>query len=328
MRALQDLGHEIIPLDTSPPRVERKWKRVLPRLLNKLGYPPDLAGTNARICEIAEREQPDVLWIDKGLTIKPTTLLYIKKMCLSTMIVSYSPDDMAQPHNHSHAYLRAIPLYDVHFTTKTYNIEELSALRARRVIFVGNAYDPHTHRPLLVSERDRILLGGMVGFIGAFEKDRAQQMLALTQAGISVRIWGWGDWSRWRGKHSNLEVENQPLWGDEYARAICSFDINLGFLRKMNRDRQTTRSVEIPACGGFMLAERTDEHLDLFEEGREAEFFGSTGELIEKVRFYLKHEDLRKKIAQAGRERCLRSRYDYSSRMRWMLEQVASLYSA
>jgi spore maturation protein CgeB len=121
-----------------------------------------------------------------------------------------------------------------------------------------------------------------------------------------------------------LRVEHRSLFGETYSKAINSFDINLCFLRRANRDRQTTRTFEIPACGSFMLAERTDEHVQLFDEGQEAEFFGSTDELFEKVRFYLTHEDIRQKIAQRGRQRCLRFGYDYRSRMRKMLEQVAA----
>jgi hypothetical protein len=321
MQALKDLGHEINGIDTWPFSIENGGPGLLSRFLNKVGHPPDLAGVNSKICAIVENNSPDVLWIDKGLTIRPKTIQRVRGKNEGVAIVSYSPDDMAQPCNQSHAYLRSIPLYDIHFTTKSFNVGELKELGGRKVCFVGNSFDPYTHRPVSVSTDEKLLFGGRVGFVGDYERDRAEQMLDLAKTGILVRVWG-PNWGAWRKRDPNLIVENRPLWGDDYAKAVCSFDINLCFLRKINRDRQTTRSIEIPACGGFMLAERTEEHMELFEEGQEAEFFSSSEELIEKVRFYLNHEDLRKKIAHAGRERCLRSGYDYSSRMSWMLDQL------
>jgi spore maturation protein CgeB len=118
-------------------------------------------------------------------------------------------------------------------------------------------------------------------------------------------------------------LENRPFWGDDYARAICAFDINLCFLRKCNRDRQTTRSIEIPACGAFMLAERTDEHLRLFEEGKEAEFFSTEGELLDKTRYYLEHGDSRRNIAARGIQRCVRDAYSYPERLQKVLAIIA-----
>jgi spore maturation protein CgeB len=75
------------------------------------------------------------------------------------------------------------------------------------------------------------------------------------------------------------------------------------------KDLQTTRSIEIPACGAFRLAERTNEHLELFSEGKEVEIYETNKELLEKVTCYLIHEQERQRIAQAGRERCIRSGY-------------------
>jgi spore maturation protein CgeB len=73
---------------------------------------------------------------------------------------------------------------------------------------------------------------------------------------------------------------------------------------------------EIPAAGGFLLSERTPVMRTLYEEGEEAEFFSSTAELVEKCRYYLENEDLRRQIAQAGHQRCITSGYDVVSRMR------------
>jgi hypothetical protein len=172
---------------------------------------------------------------------------------------------------------------------------------------------------MAVSAAERERVGGGVGFVGSWEAARAESMLHLARAGIDVRVWG-NRWERQQARHPKLRIEGRALYGDDYGRAINAFDINLCFLRKLNRDLQTQRSVEIPACGVFMLAERTDEHCGLFEEGREAEFFGSDDELLVKVQHYLAHPDQRRAIANAGRERCLRDGYSYHDRLLEMLE--------
>jgi spore maturation protein CgeB len=62
--------------------------------------------------------------------------------------------------------------------------------------------------------------------------------------------------------------------------------------------------------------------LELFEEGKEAEFFDSEQELLDKVRYYLTHKDKRERIANAGRKRCLTSGYDNESCMRRYIEII------
>ena len=124
----------------------------------------------------------------------------------------------------------------------------------------------------------------------------------LARNGVAVQIIG-NDWQGWRDAHPLVSIKSEGIYGEDYPKAICATKINLCFLRKLNRDLQTTRSVEIPACGGFMLAERTDQHLALFEEAIEAEFFSSKEELLSKVQYYLDHDLEAKRIAAAGRQR-------------------------
>lgn len=325
LQALKDLGHSLTVVNCAPDWARQNLRPPLYyRVINKICGPYDFAGANRQIIELVRQDRYDILWVDKGLEIKPETLRKAKELSPKITIVGYSPDDMGSRHNQTKNFLACLPYYDWYCTTKTYNVQELKDLGCPRVMLTGNAYDPDTHRPMDLSAEEKQRFGGPVGFIGSFEDQRAKFISFLAQQGIRVGVWGNGWEENCQPSHPNLRIKGPSVYGDDYARAICSFDIGLGFLRKINRDLQTTRSIEIPACGAFMLAERTDEHLELFEEGKEAEFFGNQEELLEKVRFYLAHEPERRQIAQAGRERCLRSGYSNHER----LKEILSLISA
>lgn len=328
MQVMQDLGHEIIPVDTEPPYVLNKQRRFFYRVRRKLLGPSDLANANHAIVQSIKNHSVDVLWLDKALTITPATLRIVRQISPKTIIAGYSSDDLAGKHNQSHAFLCGLSFYNIYFTSNSYGVRELESLGVPRAFFVRMAYDSRTHRPVVITEEEKRQIGGKVGFVGDYEIERAQFIFYLAQQGIPVRIWG-PNWNKkCKLQHPNMKIEGRPLWGDDYQKTICAFNINLGFLRKINRDLHTQRSFEIPACGGFMLAERTNEHLVLFEEGKEAEFFDTKEELLEKVRYYLDHEDERKRIALAGRERCLKSGYSYHERIKEMFRVIVELKSS
>jgi spore maturation protein CgeB len=319
--ALRALGHRVDHVPAGP--AIAGWRRSFYRVGNRLGRPPDVLGSNRAILAALRGESFDVLWVDKGLSIHPHTLSLARKIRPDLVLVSYSPDDMASPDLQSVAWRRCVPLYDLHVTTKSFNVAELPALGAREVFFVDNAYDPETHRPLELSDADQRRFATDVGFVGTHERERAKTMLALAEQGIRVTVHG-ALWDRFRGHHENLVIRRETLEELDYARAVNATRINLGFLRKAYRDLQTTRSIEIPACGGFLLAERTDEHRRLFEEGSEAEFFDSFDELVAKIRHYLAHDDERRRVAAAGRRRCLEAGYSNAHRLETVLEYLES----
>lgn len=317
--ALRSLGHEVIHVASDPSK--GVLSRHVFRVGHRLGMNLDLVGTNRRILEALERRSFDLVWVDKGLTIAPETLRRAREQRPGLIAVSYSPDDMFAKDLQSSRYLACMNLYDRHVTTKSYNVDELPTLGARDVIFVDNAYEPEFHRPMRLDREDTLRYGARVGFVGTYEEDRAQTMLALARDDVSIRIWGYG-WNRLRESHPNLEIRPEQVGGLEYAKAINATEINLGFLRKAYRDLQTTRSIEIPACGAFMLAERTEEHRRLFVEGEEAEFFATYDELLEKIRFYLEHPKERALVAAAGRQRCLTGGYDNAARLAGVLDEI------
>lgn len=325
MEALERIGHTVIGIDTT--YRPQGLKGLIWRVARRAGVVIDAAGANDALIAAVAEHQPSVVWIDKGLGINARTLAEILRRRPAVKLVHYSPDDMGSKHNQTRQYLEGIPAYHLHATTKSFNVDELRAMGARDVLFVNNAYCPQAHRPQRMDSEERLRLGGAVGFIGGFELERAAAIWFLVTHGVPVRVWGegWGrGWEKWAAshRHAGLKVEDRPVFGTEYARAICSFDINLAFLRKLNRDLQTTRSVEIPACGAFMLAERTAEHQQLFQEGVEADFFGNQEEMLEQCRYYLSHSEARNQIAHAGLERCVLSDYSYDRQLCDVLQRL------
>jgi spore maturation protein CgeB len=263
---------------------------------------PDEVKANNNICKKIQENHYDVVWIDKGITINKSTLAYIKEKSPDTIVVSYSPDNMALRHNQSQNYLDCVPLYDYIFTNKSYILEDMKRLGAHKIQFVNNSYEAAFHYFRELSWKDMIRLGGMVGFVGTWEEERCESILYLVDHGVPVKVFGGGKWNDYKGYNANLTIL-PGVYSEDYSKALQALKISLCFLRKINFDQQTTRSVEIPACKGFMLAERTYEHEMLFEEGKEAVFFGSNDELLQKCTYYLEHEEERLAIAEAGWKR-------------------------
>jgi spore maturation protein CgeB len=287
-------------------------------------YPRERCDENASLVRAVTELRPDIVWVEKGLTIRPKTLEKIRQISPQTILVAYSPDDMMNLRNTSRYYWKSLSTYDIHLTNKTYNVSELTEKGARQVNLVGTGYDPKIHRPIELSPSDYATYLSDVGFVGDYEEDRAKRMTSIAMSDFPVRIWG-TRWNRLSRLHPNLKIEGRPVYGDEYAKVLCATKINLCFLRKANRDQHTTRTIEIPACGAFMLAERTKEHLKLFEEGKEAEFFETDDEMIAKIRYYLTRAEERRRIALAGRERCLKSGYSNHHRIASVLKNILEL---
>jgi len=320
--ALEKIAETIDAVDTAANPIPFLYR--LANFCFQKGLPvrlPDTSGINKSIKSLVSAKEFDIVWIDKGLKVNRSTLKYIKKKLPKCKIVSFSPDNMTIRHNQSQNYLDCVPLYDATFTTKSYILDDLEKLGAKNVHFIHKTYEKKFHYPRILTDDETERLGGDVGFIGAWEEERCQSILYLADNGIKVKVFGDHGWTKYIGYSPNLTI-NKGLFSDDYPKALQAFKISLCFLRKMNLDQQTARSIEIPACGGFMLAARTDEHRSLFEEGKEADYFSSDEELLQKCIYYLSHDDERAAIAKAGTLRCKVSGYSNEDTINKMISQV------
>ncbi|MCX7121851.1 MAG: glycosyltransferase [Gammaproteobacteria bacterium] len=89
--------------------------------------------------------------------------------------------------------------------------------------------------------------------------------------------------------------------------------INIGLTRyeiddpnKIGRCHMKLRDFEVPMAGGFYLVEKSPGYDQLFIDGKEIVTWQTFGELLEKIDYYLKHNDEREAIALAGQKRAMR----------------------
>ena len=316
----EEFGYEVIPLDRDP--YYGMGGRYLSAIFRRLQWGPNFSELHRGLVSKADTYKPDMIWVDKGILIGPETLRLIKKMLPKTLMVHYAGDPLIKYHR-SRSFLNSIPLYDILFTTKDYELTDYERLGARNLKLIGMAYSKNDHRPINLTEKDIERFGNDISFIGHCEPWYVEQLSPLLELDVRFAVWGPG----WRKvKKFRKAFRGDGIYGEDYAKAICASKISIGLLSKKAPDDITTRSLEIPACGTFLLAQRTQKHLQYFREGEEVEFFDGKEELLEKCRYYLAHEEKRKLIADAGRQACLTSGYSYHDRIREMIEIIDQYY--
>ena len=109
--------------------------------------------------------------------------------------------------------------------------------------------------------------------------------------------------------------------GRDVHRVFQSSKINLNITMRGIEGGTPQRIMDIMGAGGFVLTSYSPETAELFEEDKEIVMFKTPEELLEKVDFYLEHEDERELIAQAGHDKVMKS-YTYQQKMEKLLEWV------
>lgn len=273
------------------------------------------------------RDAPKVslVWIDKGKWLAPETILEIRERT-GAPLIHYTPDAQFLYHK-SRLFARAVPYYDLMVTTKRFEIELYRRHGAQRVYFNPKGFD-RRFPPRSPTAEERKSFTTDVAFFGHCESHYVKLLGSVVNTGAQLKIWG-PNWPRFARHNAWIRpyVCGEGVFGEQYPVALSCARIVIGALTKYIPETVTTRSFEIPASGAMFLAERTQDHLELYEEGKEAEFFGSLAELSEKLKRYLADEPARARIAQAGFRRAYNSSYDIESELKLILEQVGELRS-
>lgn len=115
------------------------------------------------------------------------------------------------------------------------------------------------------------------------------------------------------------------VWGEEYAKVAKLSKIFLAFDSMPHiRKSMSRRMYTAVGCGAFYMCQYVEGIEEVLIPDKEIVTFSSDEEMIDKIKFYLPKDDIRKKIAEAGQSRVLRE-HTYEVRIRQMISIIEKI---
>lgn len=324
--ALKDLGQQVVPFRDSEyfTGIIGRKQRAVPIL------GPALLRMNRALIEFVDDEKPDILLAWRGTHLLPFTIKAINKRGVLT--VSYNNDDPFMVNNkapwHHHLlwlwFRRSVKYYRQNYFYRSINVSEAMAAGAAHADLLKPYFIPWKDKPIKLTGEEQARFGCDAVFVGHYEPDgRVNHLQALVRSGLAIKLYGDEYWTqKVLGDLYRYFAPVMPVYDDDYTRALCGARICLSFLSKLNRDTYTRRCFEIPACRRVLLAERSDDLLDMFKENIEACFFSTEKELVEKARWLIENPVIAQSIAEAGNRRVWADGHDIGSRAKEFLRAL------
>jgi spore maturation protein CgeB len=289
---------------------------------------PRIRAANESLISSCRDMRPELVWIDTGEWVWPSTLRTLADQ--GCFLVSHTTDAL-EARIWRVTFKRRLlrnnaPLYNVFVTSNLDDYEKLAASKKCVPLLTHLGYDHRRFEPSPLSEELAAKWNNEIVFIGHHEANTEAVVLGLIDAGVPIRIYGHAPWFAPRLRDKLGDHLRPKLSNTDYEHALKGARIGLCIVSHLNYNQTSSRSFEIPGSGTFLLAERTPQHLECYEEGKEAEFFRNHEELVRKARYYLEHVDEREAIAKRGLERCISSGYSWDALMvrDWM--KVKQMY--
>jgi spore maturation protein CgeB len=92
---------------------------------------------------------------------------------------------------------------------------------------------------------------------------------------------------------------------------------------KKNKEQLKGRHFEVNGCGACQISYYMEDLERCYDIGNEILIFMDIDDLIEKIQYFLKHEEEREAIADAGHRRALRD-HTYAARFMDTVRHIAS----
>ncbi len=284
------------------------WKEAEPSLFSRslaqrvawrLAWQFRAKSANQALIEDANQFKPDLTFVVSPNLMKPSTIQALQQHGL--VFVFFTDNPLDQHHTHSNSWImQGLPFWDAVFIWSQELGKQLIQKGVKNVAFHPFCSDIQYHFPQRKSPSVYDL-----AFIGNWDSSRKREQYLKAITHYKLGIWG-SDYWRTHCRETSLKSLCQKMCSyDEIPEILGSATIGLNILRPQNELGHNIRTFEIPASGTLMLSERSQELLELFEEDREAVYFSTPDELLQKVDYLLQNSNLLKSIANSGYKKAL-----------------------
>ena len=288
--------------------------------------PVHLDRVSANAVRVCGADRPRLLISTGPAPITAPALQQLK--ALGIRCINFSTDDPWNRAVRAAWYLRALPHYDTVFTPRTANLQDFEDLGCHDVRHLCFGYDDELFAPVATERIDGEPVGhGLttgspeVLFVVGADSDRVSFISEFMRHGPAPSLVG-DYWSRFPATRPH-DLGHKDA--DTLRRLTAAAAVNVCLVRRANRDGHVMRTFEIPAVGGFMLAEDTTEHRALFgAEGRNVLYFSNAHSAAEQAQWALQHPTDRRRMAHSAQTLVTHGGHSYRDRLDSMLAAVST----
>ncbi len=296
-------------------------RNIFNKLVFRLGISSIYKSINKEFKNVVVRENPDLIWVFKGMEIFPQTLLWAKSRGLK--LVSYNPDNpflFSGRGSGNSNITQSLSYYDLHFTYNLAIKQQLENDYKAKVSFLPFGFDISDELYAVCQSETEVL---QACFLGNPDKERAAFILSLANRGVEIAVYG-HDWDQFV-KHASIKI-HRPVFADEQWKVVRRYRVQLNLMRPHNLNSHNMRTFEVPGVGGIMVAPNTIEHRMFFQNGCECFLFQNSQECADHIKrlLTLPKTDA-DEIRNAARQRCLNEGYTYQARSAQALAELNQL---
>ncbi len=121
--------------------------------------------------------------------------------------------------------------------------------------------------------------------------------------------------------HDRISNRGRVDYYDQMPLVFKTTDINLNITLRSIERGIPLRAFDIMGCGGFLLSNYQEDLASYFTPGEDYVYYESREDLIEKIDYYLVHDEERRAIADSGHAK-VRSEHKYTDRLEELIDIV------